>query len=199
MGKEELRNRETWQDYSGVNAGGAEKRFYGAFSRHFQGSDFRIREKPAEFKDIYINVPLPQEVLDRIYQPDEPIIHHGIIPDYAIDNLVSKKTLYVEVKRQDGWVEGKPRSAGRGNAHERACKLFTPGLINILRAYGHIAEPALPFWVVFQGDIARDPCRVREIHCWFSDKQAHFFLWDDTKEDESVINHFNNNLYSLLL
>jgi hypothetical protein len=199
MGKEELRNRETWQDYSGVNAGGAEKRFYGAFSRYFQGSDFRIREKPAEFKDIYINVPLPQEVLDKIYQPDEPIIHHGIIPDYAIDNLVSKKTLYVEVKRQDGWVEGKPRSAGRGNAHERACKLFTPGLINILRAYGHIAEPALPFWVVFQGDIARDPCRVREIHCWFSDKQAHFFLWDDIKNDESIINHFNKNLCSLLL
>jgi len=40
---------------------------------------------------------------------------HGIVPDYAIDNIKTKKTLYIEVKRQDGWVEGKSRSAGRGN------------------------------------------------------------------------------------
>jgi type II restriction enzyme MunI len=54
---------------------------------------------------------------------------HGIIPDFAIDNLKTKKPLYVEVKRQDGWVEGKEKSAGRGNAHERSCKFFTPGLL----------------------------------------------------------------------
>jgi hypothetical protein len=198
MGKEELKKRDTWQDYSGANAGGAEKRFYTVFSHEFEGSKFRIIEKPKEFRDIYIDVELSPEESKAIYTPSEQILHHGIVPDYAIENTETHKRLYVEVKRQDGWVEGKPRSAGRGNAHERACKLFTPGLINILRQYGHIAEPALPFWVIFQGDIARDPCRVREIHCWFADKSDHFFLWRNNSSDDDIIAHFNKKLKPLL-
>jgi hypothetical protein len=68
----------------------------------------------------------------------------------------TEKTLYVEVKRQDGWVENKKQSAGRGNVHERSCKYFTPGLIEIMQKKGKISG-ILPFWVVFIGDITRDP------------------------------------------
>ena len=50
-----------------------------------------------------------------------------------LNNIKTKKTIYVEVKRQDGWVEGKERKAGRGNAHERSNKFFTPGLQRLLR------------------------------------------------------------------
>ncbi|WP_418903389.1 MunI family type II restriction endonuclease [[Ruminococcus] torques] len=59
---------------------------------------------------------------------------------------------------------GKKPSAGRGNAHERMCKLFTPGLIKAYRQIGGITDPdILPFWVVLEGDITRDPKRNREI------------------------------------
>jgi hypothetical protein len=67
----------------------------------FKGKDFRIRSKPNEFKDIYLD----KSELAEIYNPKETIDKHGVFPDYAINNIKSKKTIYVEVKRQDGWVE----------------------------------------------------------------------------------------------
>jgi hypothetical protein len=198
MGKAELRKRAIWQDTSGGKAGVAEKNFYEAFLEEFEGSDFRIRSKPREFKDIYSKMNLSKEVLAAIYSPNETWTH-GVIPDYAIDNLKTKKTLYVEVKRQDGWVEGKARTAGRGNAHERSCKFFTPGLLKILREHGKLGNDVLPFWVVFQGDIARDPKRVREITCWYDEYSAHFFMWSNSANVESLISHFNNRLKHLLM
>ena len=198
MGTKELRLRETWQDYSGRNATIAEHSFFEVFLEEFKGTDFRIRPKPNEFNKIYVDVKLSDDVLKEIYNPTKPIIKHGVSPDYAIDNIKTKKTLYVEVKRQDGWVEGKARSAGRGNAHERSCKLFTPGLLNIMRVKGKLGNEVLPFWAVYQGDIARDPCRVREITLWFEKYTAHFFLWRDSKDPAPLIRHFNKYLKHLL-
>ncbi len=200
MGTNELRKRGIWQDLSGKKAGVAEKSFYEVFKEYFKGTKFRIRRNPKEFSNIYLGVKLSKKVLAEIYNvPIEKIKRHGIVPDYAIDNLETKKTLYVEVKRQDGWVEGKPRSAGRGNAHERSCKFFTPGLLKLLRKHGKISDKALPFWVVFVGDITRDPCRVREITFWYGKYSAHFFMWRNQKDSLSLINHFNNKLKHLLI
>ena len=198
MGTHELRKREIWQDISGGKAGVAEKSFYEGFSKEFEGTDFRGRPRPKEFKNIYSTIKLSKEVLARIYNPNETWVH-GVVPDFAIDNLKTKKTLYVEVKRQDGWVEGKPRKAGRGNAHERSCKFFTPGLLKILREHGKLGKNALPFWVVFQGDIARDPKRVREVHCWYTGCPEHFFFWSNAKDGKFLVDHFNKNLKHLLL
>lgn len=198
MGKKELKVRETWQDYSGANAGVAERSFFDVMSEAFEGSPFRVRSKPREFKNIYSSIKLPKEILDRIYNPDETW-SHGVIPDFAIDNIESKKTLYVEVKRQDGWVEDKERKAGRGNAHERSCKLFTPGLLASLRATGGLGPDVLPFWVVFQGDIARDPKRVREIWHWYEGARDHFFLWTDSDDAAPLVKHFNKKLKKLLI
>lgn len=197
MGKNELKKRGIWQDSSGGKAGVAENNFYEIMSKEFKGSDFRVRIKPKEFRKIYSKIKLSDEVLAHIYNPRETWTH-GIIPDFAIDNLKTKKTLYIEVKRQDGWIEGKPRKAGRGNAHERSCKFFTPGLLKILRKQGKLGNNVLPFWVVFQGDIARDPKRVREIHCWYAGYSAHFFLWSNAADSKSLINHFNKKLRHLL-
>ena len=200
MGSKELRVRETWQDYSGANAGVAEKSFYEVFKELFKGTNFRIRPKPQEFKNIYLNVNLDKDVLKQIYNvPKEKIKKHGIVPDYAIDNIDTKKVIYVEVKRQDGWVEGKPRKAGRGNAHERSNKFFTPGLLDELRKKGNLGEKVLPFWVVFQGDITRDPCRVREITLWYNKHSAHFFMWRNQKDITPLIDHFNKHIKPLLI
>lgn len=197
MGRIGLQSRAIWQDYSGENAGVAERQFFDVFAEHFVNTDFRIRSKPQEFKDIYVSVQLDENVLQEIYTPAGQITKHGITPDYAIDNLKSKKTLYIEVKRQDGWVEDKPRSAGRGNAHERSNKFFTPGLMKILRAKGGLGNHVLPFWTVFQGDITRDPCRVREITCWYDEHTAHYFMWRDGTNSKPLINHFDKRLKGL--
>ena len=199
MGTKELRKRESWQDTSGPKAELAENSFEKVFFQEFKGSEFNIRDKPREFNSIYSKVELSKQVLDEIYTPENGYGSHGIRPDYAIDNSKTGKTLYVEVKRQDGWVEGKLPKAGRGNAHERSCKYFTPGLLKILREHGNLDDNELPFWTVYIGGIARDPKRVREITCWYDEYSAHFFMWTNSDDGKPLIDHFNNNLKHLLL
>ena len=194
MGKKELQGRENWQNISGEKAISAEHRFFAVFSEYFKNSlqDFQIIAKPKELNNIYKDIALPQEVLSKIYNPPNGYGKHGISPDYAIKNIHNGKTLYIEVKRQDGWVEEKDMSAGRGNAHERACKLFTPGLLEIMRNAGGLINSPLPFWIIFQGDIARDPKRTREIFCWFKGFEGHFSLWSNEDSDNIVTDHFVN-------
>ena len=200
MGTDALRLRETWQDYSGANAGIAEKSFYEVFKELFIGTNFRIRPKPQDFKNIYLDVELDEKVLKQIYNvPKDKIKKHGIAPDYAIDNINTKKTIYIEVKRQDGWVEGKERKVGRGNAHERSNKFFTPGLLEALSKKGKLGEGVLPFWVISQGDITRDPCRVREVTLWYGKEKKHFFMWRNQKDITPLIYHFNKYIKPLLL
>ncbi|GHT22973.1 hypothetical protein FACS189419_06280 [Planctomycetales bacterium] len=208
MGTKELRNRDNWQTNSGAKAGKAENNFLVAFTREFLlpeniTAGFTVEAKPKEFRNIYENVELSKEVLESIYDPkkDNPdkTWQHGIIPDYALRNTNTGRSLYVEVKRQDGWVEGKEPKAGRGNAHERSCKFFTPGLRKILQQYGKLGDDILPFWVVFQGDITRDPKRVREITLWYEKYPEHFFMWYDNADETPLIKHFNKHFKAVLL
>jgi len=199
MGSKANRTRKKWQDYSGMKAGSAEQDFYSVFESAFKGTDFQIVSKPAEFNNIYVKIKLGKKELSEIYKPKGGIKKHGILPDYAIKNVKTSKTIYVEVKRQDGWVEGGKRSDGRGNAHERSCKFFTPGLLKILRENGKLGDNFLPFWTVFQGNITRDPCRVREITCWYDEHTAHYYFWRDSKNPKPLLKHFNENLKHLLL
>lgn len=198
MGSIDNRFRRKWQDYGGSKATEAEHSFIEVFSKLFEGTEYEVVSQPTDFNKLYVNVPLSKEELAAIYTPDIAITKHGIQPDGAIRNKKTGKTIYVEIKRQDGWVEGKTRSAGRGNAHERLCKYFTPGLLRKLRESGHIEAPNLPFWIVFQGDITRDPCRVREITYWFSDFKANFFFWRNTKDATPLIEHFETFIAPLL-
>lgn len=198
MGSLDNRFRRKWQDYGGLKATVAEHTFIDVFSKLFEGTEYKIISKPTEFKNIYLDVPLSKEELSEIYTPKKIITRHGIQPDGAIRNTITGKTIYIEIKRQDGWVEGKTRNAGRGNAHERLCKYFTPGLLSKLRNVGNIEKEYLPFWVVFQGDITRDPCRVREITYWFGDYKANYFFWRNTKNAENLIDHFETYIVPIL-
>lgn len=140
---------------------------------------------------------MSDDVLSQIYNPliDLQKTQWGTSPDFAIENTVSGKILFGEIKRQDGWVEGKNPSAGRGNAHERLCKLFTPGLLNAYREIsGIINENILPFWVVFEGDITRDPKRNREIAFWFGKFDKNYFMWRPNMTGEDLVRHFNDFL-----
>lgn len=197
MGTLALRKRINWQTISGSKALDQEVLFNDAFFKEFKDSeDFILRPKPKEFDHIYEKVQLDKQVKKTIYSPGRKW-GHGIKIDFAIENIKTKKTLYIEVKRQDGWVEGKSPSAGRGNAHERSCKFFTPGLLKTLRKHANLGKDVLPFWIVFAGDIARDPKRVREITFWFDGFPDHFFMWM-YPDEKSLIDHFNKKLKHLL-
>ncbi len=181
MGKKELQKRENWQDKSGSKGELAEGKFEIVFLREFSGTDYIIRKKPEELKDIYSKSP-----------------KHGVVIDYAITNTKTDKTIYVEIKRQEGYVEGEtlPKD-GRGNAHERSCKFFTPGLIKGMCNFSNLPDDVLPFWVVYQGRITRDKKRTREITFWFDDYKAHFFMWKSSNP-KTIVNHFNKNLRHFL-
>jgi hypothetical protein len=198
MAKKDLSKRKIWQDYSGKNAAKAERDFYNTFKNEFKNTNYEIIPKPKDFSKIYIDVKLDPNVEEEIYHPTEKINRHGISPDYKIINKSNEKTLFVEVKRQDGWVEGKNRSAGRGNAHERSNKFFTPGLLKVLREKSKISSEHLPFWTVFLGDITRDPCRVREITLWYDNYKDHYFMWRDTTNVDLLLKHFSMKLKKLL-
>ena len=199
MGSEDNRFRRKWQDYSGHNAAKAEFSFYEVFQHLFEGTEYEIVAHPKDFKNLYLNVQLTEQELAEIYTPNAPVRRHSLVPDGAIRNKETGKTIYVEVKRQDGWVEGKKRNAGRGNVHERLCKYLTPGLLQAFREKGgHTDTSYYPFWIVFQGNITRDPCRVREITYWFQEHKANYFFWRNVADPTPLIAHFETYIVPLL-
>ena len=194
MGYKALKGRENWESESGKKAQKAEQSLVTAFKKYFKDSEYEIIDHPKQLKNLYSKVSLSPDELEQIYNPDIDITKKqwGVSPDFAIKNNKSGKILFGEIKRQDGWVEGKDPSAGRGNAHERLCKLFTPGLLKTYKSISHIDEPFfLPFWVVFQGDITRDPKRVREITYWFDIYKGNYFFWRPNMTDDDLIDFFN--------
>lgn len=207
MAREELQGRDNWQTESGPGgkAGKAEQSLYSVFREAFRGTEYTISDHPTDLKHLYENVELSPETLSQIYNPDAETMRHaqnrgwGVSPDFSITNKRTGKILFGEIKRQDGWVEGKDPSAGRGNAHERMCKLFTPGLLKAYREIGGITDPdILPFWVVLEGDITRDPKRNREIAFWFNGYNKNFFMWRPGMGGEPLVNHFYKYLSKAL-
>ncbi len=197
MGKLELSHRKNWQTGCGQQATNAERNLYRAFEGYFKGTKYHLHRKPKHLKALYNKVQLSQEELSQIYQPaiDLNRTKWGITPDFAIENLESKKILFGEIKRQDGWVENTTPTAGRGNVHERFCKLFSPGLLKACREIGNIKDSTiLPFWVVFEGDITRDPKRNREIAFWFDKYDKNYFMWRPQMTENPLIEHFDKYL-----
>lgn len=210
MSTQELRKRANWQTISGAKALKTEELFrislQSALDSTFP-SKFRVDRHPNEFGDIYSTYPLPQEVLNKIYNVDvnekkangKPKYEWGISMDFAIRNLENRKILFGEIKRQDGWIETTDMQAGRGNAHERSCKYFTLGLMRVLRQTGGLSEEILPFWLVIVGDITRDPRRNREIAYWFQEYTKNYYMWRDTSDVGDMLDFFENNLLPYLL
>lgn len=207
MAKNELSNRDNWQTLSGPSglSGQAEISLISVFEREFIGTEYVINDHPTDLKHLYETVELSEETLSQIFCPDERTMAKassrgwGVSPDFSIQNTRTGKTLFGEIKRQDGWVEGKDPSAGRGNAHERMCKLFSPGLLKAYRRFSKIeSDEILPFWVVLEGDITRDPKRNREIAFWFDKYEKNYFMWRPNMSGDELVAHFNNYLKPFL-
>lgn len=210
MASSELRKRANWQTISGLKALKTEERFKSALQIALDAvypDLFKVERHPKDFGNIYSTYNLPQNVQDKIYNIDvkelngrgKPKYSWGISMDFAIRNLKNKKVIFGEIKRQDGWVETTDMAAGRGNAHERSCKYFTPGLLKVLRETSGVSNDILPFWVVLVGDITRDPRRNREIAFWFQGYEKNFYMWRDTDDIADMLDCFENNLLPYLL
>lgn len=210
MATQELRKRANWQTISGAKALRTEELFQFSLQSALDEvypNKFIIDRHPKEFGNIYSTYPLSQEVREKIYDIDvsekkangKPKYEWGISMDFAIRNKENGKILFGEIKRQDGWVETTNMAAGRGNAHERSCKYFTPGLMKIIRETGGLSEEILPFWLVIVGDITRDPRRNREIAYWFQDYTKNYYMWRDTNDVGDMLDFFENNLLPYLL
>lgn len=209
MATQELRKRANWQTVSGAKALKVEEIFKISLQQALDAvypKKFTVERHPKDFKDIYSTHELEPTVLDKIHNIEmvndngTPKYHWGISMDFAIRNNDNKKVLFGEIKRQDGWVETTNMADGRGNAHERSCKYFTPGLMKVLReASGIYDEQILPFWLVIVGDITRDPRRNREISFWFQGFTKNYYMWRDIKDIGHMLDFFENNLLPYLL
>ena len=209
MATQELRKRANWQTASGAEALKTEVIFNVSLQQALNAvypGKFFVERHPRDFKDIYSTYQLPDEISSKIYNVEmfnpngKPRFHWGISMDFAIRNIESKKTLFGEIKRQDGWVETTDMSTGRGNAHERSCKYFTPGLMKVLREASGISDDGiLPFWLVIVGDITRDPRRNREIAFWFQGYRQNYYMWRDVNDVGDMLDFFENNLLPYLL
>ncbi|MDD3428650.1 MAG: MunI family type II restriction endonuclease [Oscillospiraceae bacterium] len=210
MATQELRKRANWQTISGAKALKTEELFQTSLQIALDSvypKQFKVDRHPKEFGNIYSTYPLPPEVLNKIYNIDtaatkangKPKYEWGIKMDFAIRNRKNGKILFGEIKRQDGWIEDTDMQAGRGNAHERSCKYFTPGLMKIIRETGGISEEILPFWLVIVGDITRDPRRNREIAYWFQGYTKNYYMWRDVEDVGDMLDFFENNLLPYLL
>ena len=210
MATQELRKRANWQTVSGKKALKTEELFQISIQTALDAvypNQFQVDRHPKEFGDIYSTYPLPDDVQSKIYNIDvterkangKPKYSWGISMDFAIRNKTNGKILFGEIKRQDGWVETTSMQAGRGNAHERSCKYFTPGLLRKIRQTGGLSDEILPFWLVIVGDITRDPRRNREIAYWFQEYTKNYYMWRDTKDVGDMLDFFENNLLPYLL
>ena len=160
--REFLAIRDNWQANANKDGSASERGFHSMMKSMFQipaFSVYKITDKPSNLKALY-GTPEQQK-------------KWGIKPDASIANTKTGRTVFVEVKRQNP----------RGNAHERACKYFAPGIVAAGRRAGKIGEDDFPFFMVFTNGLKSDERYASEIAFWFSDPKNpkmkdHFLLWD---------------------
>ena len=160
--------RENWQADANKRGAKSEYTFHEVMQEIFDAEEskcYKIEEKPYDLRQIYGT-------------------RRGIVPDFVIRNECTGRSVYIEIKRQHA----------RGNAHERACKYFAPGIIVAGREHGKISDSTLPFFWIFTNGLATDEKYRSEIEFWFSTPEAekHFLLWD--LDREKLLDFFLENI-----
>lgn len=173
MAREHLSARDNWQTEGNFRGNEAEQAFQAVMAQYLD-ERFETSYKPTDLNGIYGR-----------HATGRP---HGIVPEYVIRNVKTGKAIFVEIKRQ--------RAAG--NAHERACKYFAPGVIASAQKIANQPGDILPFWWIFSNGIATDPRYRREILHWFKNIESHVLLWEDINDRSAVERHFDNYVRPLI-
>ena len=175
MAREHLEGREDWQPEASDRGKRAEHVFERIMAEHLKGSPFKMTMQPKSLGGIY----------GRHEGSNRP---HGIKPECEIRNTANDRITWVEIKRQ--------RAAG--NAHERACKYFAPGIIESACKIGRHPEGVFPFWLIFTNGIATHSRYRQEITHWFRGYEANFTLWESIEDPDIILDHFDKRIKSLI-
>ena len=160
-------------------------------------SQYEVNDKPEDLKQIYrkkqgVDPDLANQVartqrrlrvlgvrrdlVNRVVRPQRRLRALGVEPDLAIRNLVEGTKIWVEIKWQKA----------EGNAHERACKYFAPGLISRAEKLANVDRP---FYFIFAGEMVDTPGKSdryhAEIDTWFDtdDWRDHVLKWVNHDRD----------------
>lgn len=159
--REHLAERGNWQKYANIGGSGREETVSKILVTYLRDNvKYAVTEKPKHLAHIYDH-------------------RWGIVPELSIEYIPTKKIAFLESKRQ----------GSGGNAHERVCKYFAPG---ILDRSAPIAGFYNPFFFIFMNGLTHDPKKRIEIATWF-DKDGfkdRYILWKDRKV-ETLIDWFN--------
>ncbi|WP_203664785.1 MunI family type II restriction endonuclease [Lacticaseibacillus sp. 53-4] len=202
MASSNLRLRGNWQTNSGAKAKNTEYTLTEVLRQILPSDVYQVNEQIRDFKNVYSDLKLPEDIEDKIYDPGPTVIsnvHWGWVPDNSIENKFTHKKIFIELKRQDGWVEGKTPSAGRGNAHERGLKHFSPGILDTEKSASGITDGFLPFLLIYVGDITRDPRRNREIYFWFQGHEQNHYMWIANGQGVLSVDDLKDFLYTNIL
>ena len=171
MAREHLSQRFNWQWQNEAGGSFSGEQFYTMMVAHLQPSPLRIIRDPSSLRGIYGHYEVSGSP-------------HGIRPQYEIVNEKSGKRVWVEFRRQ----------GPRGNAHERICKFFMPGIIESARIIGNHGPGVIPFWFVFTDALATEERYIREIGHWFQKYERHVLLWENDQNHYVMLNHFHQNI-----
>ena len=185
MARKQLEKRgNAWRIKNAARDHIEEDTFLAIMTQYLQDTDFTIGHRPLD--------------LAKIYGSSGQSNRHGIRPMFKIRNQTTNKSVFVDLKRQ---------KAG-GNAHERACKYFMPGIIKSARKIAnhhpnppnHPSRPkrVIPFWIVLAGEIAGDPRHRQKIAHWFQGFERNLLLWPDVNDSDAVTGHFEEHIRPML-
>jgi hypothetical protein len=159
--REHLAQRDNWQKYANVGGSGREETANKILVTYLTGNvNYVVTEKPKHLAHIYGQ-------------------KWGIVPDLSIEYKPTGRIAFFESKRQ----------GSGGNAHERVCKYFAPG---ILDRSVPIAGFLNPFFFIFMNGLTHDPKKRAEIIAWFDRDgfRDRYILWQD-REVKTLIDWFN--------
>ena len=171
-----LSGRANWQSGANVEAIAAEGKIADVFTilfREPEFGDYEVAVKPRDLKQIY---------------PDG----RGIVPDFALCNKKTGRQIFVECKRQNA----------RGNAHERACKYFAPGITERACKIANLDEKDFPFFLIFMNGIAQSDRYIGEITTWFDAPKTqptlkrHLLIWQGDRYE--LVDFFDKRIRPLL-
>lgn len=146
-----LSNRGKWQHKtSGSGREETAKAVLGVYL--MKETKYKCHDRPMQLSKIYNN-------------------RWGIVPDFAIENVENGKIAFFEVKKQG------TKTNCQGNAEERACKYFAPGIQSLC---SKIAGFDKPFFFIFMDGLANDEKKKAVITSWFDheDYRNKFLLWE---------------------
>ena len=175
MAREHLAGRANWQRRSAVRGSEVERSFDAIMRAYTRDTRYDYEHQPSDLHGIYGAHPASGRP-------------HGIRPDAVVRNTETGRSVFIEVKRQ----------GDRGNAHERACKYFTPGIIASACEIARQPAGVIPFWWIFANGIATSARYVQEIRHWFLGVEGHLLLWQSIEDYEPLIQHFEQHIQPLL-